>query len=72
VGTFGPGTFDDTFGPEVRFNGIPIGLKGNRPPSDPYQFFGTVRIDGQTEVMQVALHNTQGRKLYEVALKPDA
>jgi alkaline phosphatase D len=72
AGTFGPGTLDDTFGPEVKFSGIPAGLKGNRPPSDPYQFFGTVRIDGKTEVMQVALHNTQGRKLYEVDLNPDA
>ena len=34
AGTFGPGTLDATFGPEVKFNGIPPGMKPNRPPSE--------------------------------------
>ena len=41
AGTFGPNTLDPTFGPEVRFVGIPAGMKPNRPPSDGFQFFGT-------------------------------
>lgn len=71
AGTFGPGTLDDTFGPEARFVGIPKGMKGNRSPSEGYQFFGTVRIDGKTEVMQVALHNTAGQQLYSLDLEPE-
>lgn len=71
AGTFGPGTLDDTFGPEARFVGIPKGTKGNRPPSDPYQFFGTVRIEGRTEVMTVGLHNTAGQQLFSIDLNPE-
>jgi len=48
AGTFGPGTLDATFGPEVRFCSVPQGMKPNRPPSEGRQFFGTVRIDGKT------------------------
>ncbi|HZF56389.1 MAG TPA: alkaline phosphatase D family protein [Polyangiaceae bacterium] len=70
AGTFGPADLDDTFGPEVRFLAIPKGMKQNRPPSEGLQFFGTVRIDGQTEVMQVALHNLEGTILYKVDLPP--
>src|SRR5439155_4995580 len=33
AGTFGPNPLDATFGPEVRFLGIPAGMKPNRPPS---------------------------------------
>ena len=33
AGTFGPNELDATFGPEVRFVGIPPGMKPNRPPS---------------------------------------
>ena len=40
AGTFGPNPLDATFGPEVRFLGIPPGMKPNRPPSDGFQFFG--------------------------------
>ena len=45
AGTFGPNTLDATFGPEAKFNGVPKGMKGNRPPSEGYQFFGTMKID---------------------------
>ena len=61
AGTFGPGTLDPTFGPEVRFNSIPEGTKPNRPPSDGLQFFGTVRVAGPTRVMTVALHDREGK-----------
>jgi alkaline phosphatase D len=40
AGTFGPNALDPTFGPEVRFLGIPAGMKPNRPPGDGLQFFG--------------------------------
>jgi alkaline phosphatase D len=72
AGTFGPGTLDATFGPEVRFCSVPRGMKQNRPPSEGLQFFGTVRIDGKTGVMTVALNNVEGKMLYSVDLNPTA
>ncbi|MFI5006932.1 MAG: alkaline phosphatase D family protein [Solirubrobacterales bacterium] len=71
AGTFGPGPLDDTFGPEVRFLGIPAGMKPNRPPSEGLQFFGTGRIDAKTEVLTVSLHNLTGDALWSVALPPE-
>jgi alkaline phosphatase D len=68
AGTFGPNTLDTTFGPEAKFNGVPPGLKGNRPPSDGYQFFGTMKIDARTRAMTVRLHNLAGEVLYKVEL----
>jgi len=70
AGPFGPNPLDDTFGPEVKFRGIPVGMKPNRPPSDDLQFFGTVSIDGKTAAMTVALHNRRGDRLYSVELPP--
>jgi alkaline phosphatase D len=64
AGTFGPGTLDDTFGPEVKFTGIPKGMKPNRPPSDGFQFFGTLAIDARTRAMTVKLHDLAGRVIY--------
>ncbi|MBW4595858.1 MAG: alkaline phosphatase D family protein [Brasilonema angustatum HA4187-MV1] len=70
-GTFGPNKLDNTFGPQVKFLGIPEDLKPNRPPSEGFQFFGTVKIDGYTEVMTVALVNLEGKTLYSVDLPPE-
>jgi alkaline phosphatase D len=70
AGTFGPNAPDMTFGPEVKFVGIPAGMKPNRPPSEGYQFFGTVRISAKDRVATVALHNLAGQTLYEVELPP--
>jgi len=70
AGTFGPNKLDNTFGPQVVFNSIPDDLKPKRPPSDGLQFFGSVRVDGKTEVMTVSLHNLEGAKIYEVNLPP--
>lgn len=72
AGTFGPGTLDNTFGPQLKFCGLPSGMKPNRPPSEGLQFFGTVRIDGKTQGMTVALHNASGDRLYSVDLDPAA
>lgn len=70
AGTFGPNDLDPTFGPEARFVAVPRGMKPNRPPSEGLQFFGTVRIDGASEVMTVSLHDREGKTLYQVELTP--
>ena len=70
AGTFGPNALDNTFGPQVVFQSVPAGMKPNRPPSEGLQFFGTVRLDGASDVMTVALYNLQGEKLYSIDLEP--
>jgi alkaline phosphatase D len=70
AGTFGPGELDDTFGPQVKFTGIPKGMRPNRSPKDGFQFFGAVKIDGKTGTMTVSLHDINGRKMYGVDLPP--
>lgn len=70
AGTFGPGQMDDTFGPEVKFTGIPKGMKPNRSPKDGFQFFGAVKIDGKSAVMTVTLHDITGKTLYNIDLTP--
>jgi len=67
AGAFGPNELDRTFGPEVRFLGIPPGMKPNRPPSEPYQFFGTGRIDRRTQALTMKLHNVNG-EIFSVEL----
>lgn len=68
AGTFGPSQLDRTFGPEVKFTGIPPGMKGNRPPSDGLQFFGTLRIDARTRALTARLHDLAGSTLFSVEL----
>jgi alkaline phosphatase D len=68
AGTFGPGQLDNTFGPQVKFIGIPQGMKANRSPKDGFQFFGAVKLDGKTEAMTVSLHDIAGKQLYSVEL----
>ncbi|GAB1540538.1 alkaline phosphatase [Scytonema sp. NUACC21] len=70
-GTFGPNRLDNTFGPQLKFLSIPTDLRANRPPSDGFQFFGTVKIDGNTEVMTVGFVNLEGKNLYSVDLQPE-
>jgi alkaline phosphatase D len=70
AGTFGPGQMDDTFGPQVKFTGIPQGMKPNRSPKDGFQFFGAVKIDSKTGVMNVGLSDINGKKLFNVDLPP--
>ena len=69
AGTFGPNALDATFGPEVKFIGIPPGMKPNRPPSDGLQFFGTMKIAARTRAMTYRLHDLSGRSLYSVELE---
>lgn len=70
AGTFGPGEVDKTFGPEVKFTGVPPGMKPNRPPSDGLQFFGTLTIDARTRALTARLHNLSGKAIYAVELEP--
>ena len=70
AGTYGPGRLDSTFGPEAKFVGIPPGMKGNRPPSDGYQFFGTLRADAKTRSLTARLHNLAGDIIYTNELAP--
>ncbi|MGQ0732716.1 MAG: alkaline phosphatase D family protein [Acidobacteriota bacterium] len=70
AGTFGPSPLDSTFGPEVRFTGVPAGMTPGRPPSAGLQFFGTLRISATTRVLRAALHNLAGETIYHVDLEP--
>ena len=70
AGTFGPGVLDPTFGPEVRFVGIPPGMKPNRPPSAGFQFFGTLRVEAKTQVLTAQLHDLAGKVIYSIELPP--
>jgi alkaline phosphatase D len=70
AGTFGPPALDDTFGPEVRFRGIPEGMKPNRPPSEGLQFYGHIHIAGRSRVLTASLHDLTGAKLFSLDLEP--
>jgi alkaline phosphatase D len=70
AGTFGPNALDATFGPEVKFLGIPSDMKPNRPPSDGFQFFGTLQASARTRSLTVKLHDLAGKILYSVELPP--
>jgi alkaline phosphatase D len=71
AGTFGPAALDLTFGPEVRFLGIPPGMKPNRPPSEGLQFFGLLAVDGRTGVLRIEIRNRDGAVLHGFELEPD-
>jgi len=72
AGTFGPNELDPTFGPEVRFTGIPAGMKPNRPPSEGLQFFGMLAVDGKTRVMTASLHDLSGKAIFRQELNPES
>jgi alkaline phosphatase D len=71
AGTFGPNVLDATFGPELRFLGIPPGMKPNRPPSDGLQFFGLIDVTGATGTLTVELRNREGAALHRLELEPE-
>jgi alkaline phosphatase D len=68
AGTFAPGPLDPTFGPEVRFSGVPQDLRPNRPPTDGLQFFGTLSVDATSRAMTVRLHDLSGTAIYTTEL----
>src|SRR5262245_2467566 len=69
AGTFGPGKLDATFGPQLKFLSIPEGIKANRPPSDGYQFFGTLQVAAASKVLTAKLHNVAGKELFSIDLE---
>jgi alkaline phosphatase D len=69
AGTFAPGPFDRTFGPELRFCGVPADLKPNRPPDAGWQFFGFLEADPRTRGLTVSLINTAGQRVFERTLE---
>lgn len=71
AGTFGPNQLDPTLGPEVRFLGIPAGMKPNRSPADGFQFFGTLRADGARDTLTVKLHNLAGEAIWSHDLEAE-
>ena len=70
AGTFGPGTLDNTFGPQVKFRSIPKDMKPNRPPSEGLQFFGQVTIDRKSKALTVRHFNAAGDELAKHELEP--
>ena len=54
----------------MKYQKAPPEGQSNLPPSEGLQFFGEVKIDGDTEVMAVMLKDLTGAKLYSVDLEP--
>jgi len=71
AGTFGPGDIDKTFGPDVRYQSVPPGMKQNRPPTEGKQYYGMAAIDGATEVMTMSLHDITDAVLFKVDINPE-
>ena len=69
AGAFPPNELDATFGPDVRFTGVPPGTTPNQPPSSGLQFFGTLRVNAKSRNLRAALHNLMGRAIYDVELE---
>jgi len=72
AGTFGPNEMDLTFGPETRFVSVPQGMKQNRSPFEGMQYYGIGRIDGDTQVLTMSLHDIEGKRLFGVDLEPQS
>jgi len=70
AGTFGPGTLDDTFGPQLKYVRAPPAGQFNLAPSAGMQFFGQVDIEGATGVMNVRLKDIAGDTLFTQTLLP--
>jgi len=68
AGTFGPNSFDPTFGPEQRFIGIPPGMKPNRPPSAGFQFYGTLAVNARTRALTARLKDLAGKTLWSTEM----
>jgi alkaline phosphatase D len=71
AGTFGPGTLENTFGPEVVFYKAPPKGQSALPPSAGLQFFGEVEIDGKSGEMTVRLRDAAGSTLFTQRIEPE-
>jgi alkaline phosphatase D len=68
--TGAPLTLDNTFGPEVRFIGVPQEPLAINGPYSGLQFFGHVHIAAGSGVMTVRLRNLAGDDIYRIELEP--
>jgi alkaline phosphatase D len=71
AGSFGPSTYDNTFGTQVRFAKHPGEGLANLPPSDGLQFFGKIDIAADTGVMTVRLMDSADVELWSMDLEPE-
>lgn len=71
AGTFGPGELDRTFGPQLKYIKAPDKEQGqNTAPSAGLQFFGHVKVDGQTQQMTVTLRDVADNALWATTIDP--
>jgi alkaline phosphatase D len=71
AGTWSPGTLDNTFGPQAKYQkGCSREQGENLAPCFGLQFFGHVAIDGATEIMTVTLKDVGDRNLWSIRLEP--
>jgi alkaline phosphatase D len=69
AGTFGPGTMDGTFGPQVVFAKAPPPGRSNLSPYSGFQFFGEVNVDAQSRNMTVDLRDINGLSVFSKTLE---
>ncbi len=69
AGSFGPGTLDDTFGPQAVFHKAPPPGQSNLSPYSGLQFFGEVNIDAHAE-LTVDLKDIDGVSVFSKTLTP--
>ena len=69
AGSFGPGTLDNTFGPEVVFQKFPA--SANLSPFAGLQFYGAVEIDRESAALTVRLKDLEGAELFAKTLHPE-
>jgi len=65
--SLGPGTLDNTFGPQTRFTSRPKGAKASGPYTNE-QYFSTIRIDGKTKAATITHLNRDGARLWSLDL----
>ena len=71
AGTFGPGELDRTFGPQLKYVKAPTKEQGqNTAPNAGLQFFGHVKVDGQTRQMTVTLRDVDDNALWATTIDP--
>ena len=70
AGTFGPNELDKTFGPDVKYVKAPEPGQENLSPAAGLQFFGHVKIAGNSGVMTVTLRDAADAALWSVDLTP--
>jgi alkaline phosphatase D len=68
AGTFGPGTLDSTFGPQLVFVKAPPPGQANLSPYAGLQFFGEASIDAASRSMTVAFKDLDGNVVFTQTL----